>query len=118
MKNFLIMLLPLSIIIALFAYFKNEELSYNGFLMGIRQIEFTLPNIDKISETWNQIESTTKSFRSGGNNVFDYVKNIFSIVRYLGVLTWNATQFIIELINEAISNIIKVLRFIYDYFIN
>lgn len=129
MKKIIIILIPLTIILAIFSIANDKNLSFMDILGGIKTINFKEFNYEQIKQSWDNLNMSNVWDNVGiiWENSNNFLEVLFaiqitidavaeSIEKYF-VLFFDINKFIFEFIWYLISNLIELFKFVINYII-
>ena len=127
MRKLLLVLMPISLILALFGFYLSKDLNFNLLLTGLSTIEFkdfdyssiqdAFNNLDIVSrwsnlgDIWTNVDGLVSFFNAIGDTfviIFNGIGDIFKLL-------YNLVRFIFVFGSYLISNLIEFTKFLFNY---
>ena len=124
MRKIMIVLMPITIIIAIICVIYNKDISYYSLLNGLSQLEFEEFPSKEIQDALNQIDfgSVWNGIWDNINNIADFFgalgnsfKAIWESITMIGKMLWGVIWFILCFFRWMWVNFIMIIQFIGNY---
>lgn len=127
MKKLILVLMPLSLLFALFGFYLNKDLEFSNFLNSFNTLEFTefdftsikdafysldiSNNWTNISQVWGQVDDLFSFFDALSDTFNAFFKSLGDIF----LLQWSFVQFFFQFTGYMFGNLFTIIRFLFDF---
>lgn len=113
MKKLLLILMPISALIAICCIYLNKDISYIGLLQGIRNMNIFSFDYSGLKEAFETISYT--NYFAEAVEWYEYIFAIFQVIGQEFEFIWKVFTFISEYLAFVVFNLFEFLRYVSLY---